>query len=56
MENAGLENARTDWLWKDDQAYTADTLKFQTLIEEGCLSLSLPQKLIKRQIKGNGNA
>ena len=23
---AGLENARTDWLWKADQAYRADTL------------------------------
>jgi len=20
LENAGLENLRTDWLWKDDQA------------------------------------
>jgi len=36
LENAGLEKARTDWLWKDDQArQTADTRKFQTLIEEG---------------------
>ena len=32
LENAGLENARTDCLWKDDRAQTADTLKYRTLI------------------------
>ena len=26
LENARLENARADWLWKADQAQTADTL------------------------------
>jgi len=26
VENARLENARTDWVWKADKAYTADTL------------------------------
>jgi len=32
------------------------TLKFQTLVEEGWLPLTLVQKLLKRQIKGNGIA
>ena len=30
-ENARLENARTDWLWKTDQAYEQST-HIQTLI------------------------
>ena len=45
------------WLWKDDQAWTADILKLKALIEGGWLPLSLLQKTPKKaQIKGNGIA
>ena len=40
--NARLENVRTDWLWKADQAQTADTLPDVNL--RGMTALILVQK------------